>query len=169
MLQDALARDSNPLQENSRPEADTNPGEQKLDGEDFNVINHEDIEEIDDQEDETEQTSYRPGFAGLFGGRMMQRGRKTPGEFDHLHPFTQLLSSSTVDACVKLEAEAFPAHERCSKEKVHFCPVRRFGVSLAVIESPLRVTCPISHLGSSEMKQTRCPRNRLALCAVKWS
>ncbi|KAF7508822.1 hypothetical protein GJ744_008699 [Endocarpon pusillum] len=136
MLQDALARDSNSQRENSRPEADTNPGEQKLDGEDFNVINHEDVEDIDDEEDETEPASYHSGLAGLLGGRMMQRGRKTPGEFDHLHPFTQVLSISNVDDCVKLEAEAFPANERCSKEKFIYrlasCPE----LSLGLISRP---------------------------------
>ena len=147
MLQDALARDSNSQRENSRPEADTNPGEQKLDGEDFNVINHEDVEDIDDEEDETEQAFYRPGLAGLLGGRMMQRGRKTPGEFDHLHPFTQVLSISNVDDCVKLEAEAFPANERCSKEKVSYFSLFVVLVSgLRVIDSTLRVS--IFHFSS---------------------
>ena len=163
MLQDALARDSNSLPENSRAEADTNPGEQKLDGEDFNVINHEDVEDIDDEEDETEQAFYRPGLAGFLGGRMMQRGRKTPGEFDDLHPFTQVLSSSNVDACVKLEAEAFPPDQRCSKEKVSYFAL--FVVLVSVSKSlPLLCvfTCSIFHAGSLDNKQTPFSRTKLA-------
>lgn len=118
MLRDALDRESNSREENSKPNAEPNQADQKLDGEEFNVINHEDVEDIDDEEEEAEQSFYRPGLAGLLGGRMTQRGKKTPGEFDHLHPFTQVLSISTVDDCVKLEAEAFPSSERCSREKV---------------------------------------------------
>lgn len=163
MLQDALARDSDSLPENTRLEADTNPGEQKLDGEDFNVINHEDVEDIDDEEDETEQAFYRPGLAGLLGGRMMQRGRKTPGEFDHLHPFTQVLSSSTVDACVKLEAETFPANERCSKEKVYY-----FALFVILVSAPksLSLLCVFTsstfQLVSLDIKQTAYPTTKLA-------
>ena len=40
-------------------------------------------------------------------------------KLDELHPFVQLLSTSNVDDCVKVEA-AFPEQERCSREKV--CP-----------------------------------------------
>lgn len=40
-------------------------------------------------------------------------------EIDELHPFVQLLSLSNVDDCLKVE-EAFPEHERCSREKVRW-------------------------------------------------
>jgi hypothetical protein len=131
MLRDALARAKNSTEENNKPNADSTPGEQKLDGEDFNVINHEDVEDVEDDEEEEEaeeeaeeeeQSFYRPGLAGLLGGRMMQRGgRNTQGKFDHLHPFTQVLSISNADDCVRLESEAFPENERCSREKVFCC------------------------------------------------
>jgi hypothetical protein len=122
MLRDALARERSSQEENSKASTEVNQGEPKLDGEEFNVINHEDVEDLDDEkEEEAEKSFYRPGLAGLLGGRMMQRGRKSPGDFDHLHPFTQVLSISTVDDCVNLEAEAFPPNERCTREKVSQC------------------------------------------------
>lgn len=37
---------------------------------------------------------------------------------DQLHPYTQTLKLSDVDSCVLLEAETFPPHERCTREKV---------------------------------------------------
>lgn len=123
MLRDALARERNSREQNSKPSAETNQGEQKLDGEEFNMISHEDAEDIEDDEEEGETDSpfHRPGLAGLFGGRIMQRSRNTPREYDHLHPFSQVLSISNVDDCVKLENEVFPVSERCSREKVCRC------------------------------------------------
>jgi hypothetical protein len=46
--------------------------------------------------------------------------RTRTNERDELHPFSQILSISNVDNCVKLEDGAFPPHERCSREKVCF-------------------------------------------------
>lgn len=37
---------------------------------------------------------------------------------DELHPYTQTLNMSDVEACVRLEAETFPEHERATREKV---------------------------------------------------
>ena len=121
MLRNALNKESNSQEENCKPDAETNQDEQRLDGEEFNVITHEDVEGVDDEEEEEEQSFYRPGLAGLLGGRMMQPSRNTAGKFDSLHPFTQVLSISNVDDCVKLENEAFPESERCSREKVFEC------------------------------------------------
>jgi len=39
---------------------------------------------------------------------------------DELHPYTQTLSISDVDSCTKLEEEAFPPNERCSREKFQY-------------------------------------------------
>lgn len=119
MLPDAQARGSNSQAENSKPNAETNQGEQKLDGEEFNVINHEDVEDLDENGDDGEHSFYRPGLAGLLGGRMLPRNRGPAGKFDNLHPFTQVLSISNVADCVKLENDSFPQNERCSKEKVY--------------------------------------------------
>ena len=110
-----------------------------MDGEDFNVIPHEDVEDIDDEEDESQRPFYRPGLAGLLRGRMLQRGGKTPGKFDHLHPFTQVLSISTVDECVQLESETFPQAERCSREKVG--PTCAFDGGLYVAVPLIPVDC----------------------------
>jgi hypothetical protein len=136
MLRDMLSGENNTnkidKEEASRKDtaAENNPPDQRLDGEEYNVINHEDVEadvdvhhgHHDHQEEENEdeeQSFYRPGLAGLLGGRMMQRSnRNPPGKFDSLHPFTQVLSVSNVDDCVELEAETFPENERCSREKV---------------------------------------------------
>jgi hypothetical protein len=41
----------------------------------------------------------------------------TRTKLDDLHPFVQLLSTSNVEDCVKVEA-AFPEQERCSHDKV---------------------------------------------------
>jgi hypothetical protein len=116
MLRDLLAGENKAKEENNKPNAETSQGEQRLDGEEYNVINHEDVEE--DEEEDEEHSFYRPGLAGLLGGRMMQRSRNAPNKFDNLHPFTQVLSVSNVDDCVKLENETFPESERCSREKV---------------------------------------------------
>jgi hypothetical protein len=133
MLRNSLAREGHSDEENSKPDDENiTQGEQRLDGEEFNVINHEDVEDVDEgeaagveaeagavvEDDEEENSFYRPGLAGLLGGRMMQRSQHTAGKFDHLHPFTQLLSVSNVDDCVSLENEVFPESERCSREKV---------------------------------------------------
>lgn len=37
---------------------------------------------------------------------------------DELHPYTQTLTLSDVESCVRLEDETFPPHERCTREKV---------------------------------------------------
>lgn len=44
---------------------------------------------------------------------------------DELHPYTQTLNSSDVESCVRLEAEAFPPSERCTREKVSCCSIIR--------------------------------------------
>ena len=37
---------------------------------------------------------------------------------DEIHPYTQTLSLSDIDSCVRLEEETFPPQERCTREKV---------------------------------------------------
>ncbi|KAK3678280.1 hypothetical protein LTR78_001575 [Recurvomyces mirabilis] len=39
---------------------------------------------------------------------------------DELHPYTQNLSLSDVESCTRLEEEAFPPQERCSREKFQY-------------------------------------------------
>lgn len=57
---------------------------------------------------------------------------------DELHPYTQSLSPKDVESCTRLEAETFPPHERCTREKVSlpclfflFCSI----TPLAALES----------------------------------
>ncbi|KAK5119565.1 hypothetical protein LTR85_007393 [Meristemomyces frigidus] len=39
---------------------------------------------------------------------------------DELHPYTQSLSPKDVDSCTRLEEEAFPPQERCTREKFQY-------------------------------------------------
>ncbi|KAK4544113.1 hypothetical protein LTR36_004611 [Oleoguttula mirabilis] len=39
---------------------------------------------------------------------------------DELHPYTQSLSPKDVESCTRLEEEAFPPHERCTREKFQY-------------------------------------------------
>jgi len=90
------------------------------DDEEFVPVNHEDLEAVDDEEDESEMERVLRPFLGL--QRQGQRTRvATPNKYDDLHPYTQILSLSDLDACVALEYGAFPEHERCSRDKVRFC------------------------------------------------
>lgn len=83
--------------------------------------NEEDESEEDDDEehDESAEDYVAVGhedaldFTNLF--RRPPIRNRTP--LDELHPFVQLLTPSNIDDCVKVE-EAFPEHERCSREKV---------------------------------------------------
>lgn len=89
--------------------------------EEFNVIDHEDFEDVDDDEEQAEGvSSYRPGLAGLLGNRMMLRNRSQPEKFHHLHPFCQILSVTNLDDACAIEEENFEENERCSREKVNF-------------------------------------------------
>ena len=37
---------------------------------------------------------------------------------DNLHPYTQSLTTSDIESCIKVEEATFPPNERCSREKV---------------------------------------------------
>ena len=87
------------------------------DDDEFVPVNHEDVEAVDDEEDESEMERVLRPFFGL--QRQGQRTRvAAPNKYDDLHPYAQILSLSDLDACVALEYGAFPEHERCSKDKV---------------------------------------------------
>lgn len=64
-----------------------------------------------DDEDGDQSSS---GGGGLFDQIANQRNEKR----DVLHPYTQTLTLNDVESCVRLEEATFPAHERCSREKV---------------------------------------------------
>ena len=92
------------------------------DDDEFVPVNHEDVEAVDDEEDESEMERVLRPFLGL--QRQGQRTRvAAPNKYDDLHPYTQILSLSDLDACVALEYGAFPEHERCSRDKVRLCSI----------------------------------------------
>lgn len=87
-----------------------------------------------------------PNYAWYLTGNQTHN-KSRPTALDHLHPFVQLLSLSDLDSCVKVE-EAFPPHERCSKEKV--CHRALTFISLLLTLSKLRyrlTRCPELSLG----------------------
>lgn len=51
---------------------------------------------------------------GPFFSQMLQQRDKR----DELHPYVQTLNASDLESCVKVEEEAFPPHERATREKV---------------------------------------------------
>ena len=48
----------------------------------------------------------------------LSRSMRNAEDENNLHPYVQTLSLSDLDSCVALEEDAFPEHERCSREKV---------------------------------------------------
>ncbi|KAJ6172077.1 hypothetical protein N7470_001144 [Penicillium chermesinum] len=58
-------------------------------------------------------------------------------KLDELHPFVQLLSTSNVDDCCKVE-QAFPENERCSREKFVYRLSRCPELSLGLFTLPLK-------------------------------
>ncbi|KKK13741.1 hypothetical protein ARAM_001675 [Aspergillus rambellii] len=61
-----------------------------------------------------------------------------PSKLDDLHPFVQVLTESNVDDCILVE-EAFPEHERCTREKFTYrlgrCPELCLGLfTLPIID-----------------------------------
>ena len=49
---------------------------------------------------------------------IMQRNTAGTSKRDELHPYTQTLSLSDIESCIRLEEETFPPNERCTREKV---------------------------------------------------
>lgn len=91
------------------------------DDDEFVPVNHEDVEDVDNEEDESEMEPVLRSFLGLH--RQGQRSRvAAANKYDDLHPYTQILSLSNLEACVALEYGAFPEHERCSRDKVRLAP-----------------------------------------------
>ncbi|KAJ5554867.1 hypothetical protein N7535_007311 [Penicillium sp. DV-2018c] len=61
---------------------------------------------------------------------------RTRTKLDELHPFVQLLSTSNVEDCVKVEA-AFPEQERCSYDKFIYRLTRCPELSLGLFSLPI--------------------------------
>ena len=72
-----------------------------------------------DLDDDAEHAFLHP-LMGHLQGRLLGRNaaRNTPSKFAPLHPYAQVLLLSDVDECLRVEEDAFPENERCSREKV---------------------------------------------------
>jgi len=131
MLRDLLAReqvnpDPDTHKENRNPSGENlhaSPPQAHKDDEDFVPVNHEDVEDTEEEvDDESEMERVLRPFLGL-QRQLAQRERVGgPNKFDSLHPFTAILSLSNVNECVSVESSAFPELERCSEEKVRLTP-----------------------------------------------
>ncbi|KAI5303574.1 Heat shock protein ssb1 [Ascosphaera pollenicola] len=75
-----------------------------------------------------------PNYAWFLTGNSAKNAPR-PTSLDHLHPFVQLLSFADLEDCVKVE-EAFPPHERCSKEKLRYRLTRCPELSLGLFSLP---------------------------------
>ena len=130
MLRDLLQKNQSDSakddkEENRNPVGDksaASPTQPHKDDEDFVPVSHEDVEDVDDDDnDESEMERVLRPFLGLH--RQGQRNRGVAAnKYDNLHPYTQILSLSDVEACVSLENATFPEHERCSREKASLAP-----------------------------------------------
>jgi hypothetical protein len=107
-------------QENPNPAGEhtnASPPQPHKDDEEFVPVSHEDVEDVDEDDDESEMQRVLRPLLGL--QRQGQRSRGAgANKYADLHPFAQILSLSDLEACVALESAAFPEHERCSKDKV---------------------------------------------------
>ena len=141
MLRDLLAK-----QDQSSPQpSDENQGGRQLHArpapppkdtadEDFVPVNHEDVEEVDEgEDDESEMERVLRPFLGLQRQMVQRGGGADAAKFGDLHPYTQILNVSDVDQCVELENAAFPENERCSRDKVRTV-AKKCGLPKTVIE-----------------------------------
>jgi len=62
----------------------------------------------------TPKEEPQPAGGGLLDAILGQRNEKR----DDLHPYTQSLTKSDIESCIKVEEATFPPNERCSREKV---------------------------------------------------
>ena len=77
------------------------------------------------EEVEGDQDRFQPARANINNNNVMSNQGKTFAQMrggmskrDQLHPYTNALSPKDAESCTSLEEQAFPANERCSKEKV---------------------------------------------------
>lgn len=55
-------------------------------------------------------------------GQMDGSSTESPDSLKELHPYSQIIGLNDLESCLKLEQASFPAHQRCSREKVrHLC------------------------------------------------
>lgn len=77
----------------------------------------DDDDDDDDEEVDEDYVAVDQDDANDFPYWFRRPPTHTRTKLDELHPFVQLLSTSNVEDCVKVEA-AFPEAERCSHDKV---------------------------------------------------
>ena len=136
------------------------------DDEEFVPVNHEDVEDVDNEEEESEMERVLRPFLGL--QRQGQRSRvAAPNKYDDLHPYTQILSLSNLEACVALEYGAFPEHERCSRDKVCLCsfaPLSFFHANLGLPKEAMGHVPTQNMIVGSQMS----PKSRVkAVCSSR--
>ena len=56
-------------------------------------------------------------------GQLFSDMARSNEKLDQLHPYTQTLSLSDIESCVRLENAAFPPEYRASHEKVSYIPI----------------------------------------------
>lgn len=99
--------------------------------EEFQSVDHDDIEDEDGEYETESDAPESPGVAGtpqsMFEnllrnhGLLGQRGSRSQSTGmprDNLHPVTSQLSIGNLDDCLQLENVSFPEEERGSREKV---------------------------------------------------
>ncbi|RMZ86931.1 hypothetical protein DV736_g5848, partial [Chaetothyriales sp. CBS 134916] len=91
--------------------------------------------DCDEEDEEDDHMAHHP-LLGLLTGRLGQRRRGSSHKWDSLHPVTQVLTVADVDDCTALEAEVFPEHERCSREKFEYRLSRCPELSLGLFSRP---------------------------------
>ncbi|KAF2725825.1 acyl-CoA N-acyltransferase [Polychaeton citri CBS 116435] len=96
---------------------------------------------------------------GPLGSVMAQRNEKR----DELHPYTQTLTPTDVESCTKLEEEAFPPNERCTREKFHYRLTNCGELSLGIFTSSSPDTAQPSTLESSKPIYSGAPNRKAVL------
>lgn len=112
-------------------EEDDDEGDEEVGG-DYVAVDHDDIND----------------FSYWFRRPPMHQRTK----LDELHPFVQVLNVSNVDDCVTVE-NAFPEHERCSRDKVGLPPHVLLGASMANAK-PIAGKCRLTGWGPLPWKRS---------------
>ncbi|KAK3074251.1 hypothetical protein LTR53_003474 [Teratosphaeriaceae sp. CCFEE 6253] len=65
--------------------------------------------------------SPEPAMDAADGDSMFRSlAKRSVSQRDALHPYTQTLSPSDIESCLRVEEEAFPPNERCTREKFQY-------------------------------------------------
>lgn len=114
-------------------------------------------EDMDDKDQrgplDTGDDDFQRG-GGLLFSQLAQRNEKR----DELHPYTQTLSLSDLESCVRLEEEAFPPHERATREKVSL-QVLSYALALRRTDWLQHATTPVTVILSASPQRLVCRRS----------